>query len=242
MYHVADAHYYVPTDAVEALPRGCTPAEFVLRSSEAGAEPPYQALPLQTLVQSFLDGPSPQLLLVLGEPGLGKTAFTWLTAGRCLRSFNQWATSKGPKRPSVSPWIPVVLDLKDYCVSELQGLLPRVLVNKFGMPRAAVESLQQGHHLPEDTWLTRLVVFCDGFDELKVQEGEPSIRDFVGTLCGGEWAASCLKVVVTSRESVLAEQGEEGAVFGDRYARAVMLPFSHAKVSAANAWLWFGMP
>ena len=115
--------------------------------------------------------------------------------------------------------------------------MPRLLAERHHLSQDAVRCLASGVPLPGQGVITRLAVFCDGFDELRAEASavasvaaREALRDFRGTLCGGAWATSAVKVVVTSRESRLVGRGEEEAVFGPDYARLVMLPFSLAKV------------
>ncbi len=103
-----------------------------------------------------------------------------------------------------------------------------------------VRRLRLGVPLPGTTRPARLVVFCDGFDELRAEvDARQSVavrrdlRDFVATVCGGPaalWAPGTLKLVVTARDSRLSGRGDENRVFG-AHARRVLLPLSKAKVS-----------
>jgi hypothetical protein len=254
--HSADVHYYVPPDVVESLPSGYTPLDFVTdldarMAAAAGATSPGTTTsttstpttstpttstptPMKDAAAAFFEGPAP-LLLVLGEPGLGKTVFTWMTAWGLLQAP---APTQGKRKgaPQGSPWLPLVIDLKEHTASALRGLLPTLLSTKFGLGPAAVASLAQGECLPGQATPTRLAVFCDGFDELKTEKGGAGtnvswqeLRNFHATLCGGAWDTGAVKVVVTSRESRLLG-ADEKVVFGPEYARLVLLPFSVLKV------------
>ena len=100
MHHVADAHYYVAPDAVREVPSGTPPAEYVKQLDAAGDSTPGDTgvvRPLETAVGAFFDSPTP-LLLVLGEPGMGKTVFTWRTAHRWHRQYQAALRSPGPGR------------------------------------------------------------------------------------------------------------------------------------------------
>ena len=67
-----------------------------------------------------------RLLLLLGEAGSGKSMFTWLTAQQRLTEFEAFERGLGAQGGVASecPWIPVVIDLKRYRMSQLMGLLP----------------------------------------------------------------------------------------------------------------------
>jgi hypothetical protein len=142
------------------------------------------------------------------------------------------------QRAAAAGWVPVVLDLKEHKVSVLTGVLGQHLL-RCGVPDETVRRMARceppyGHALP-----VKLAVFCDGFDELQVDDpaARSALRDFAGTLCGGPgaaWPAAVLRVVVTTRGSALTGAHDEAAVFngadGSKHARLVVLPFSDAKV------------
>ncbi len=224
-FHVAEAEYYVPPDAVPEVPGTMTPTELVA-ALEGRAEGTSGTLPtpgpLVYAADAFFAGASQQVLVVVGEPGAGKSVFTWLQAHR--------AADAG--------WVPVVLDLKEHKVSALAGVLPRHLL-RCGVPEHAVTCLAKGTPPPGHTAPVKLAVFCDGFDELLIDNpaARSALRDFVGVLCGrsGEaWPTTVLRVVVTTRGSVLASAHDEANVFnradGTKHARRVVLPFSDTKV------------
>ena len=143
--------------------------------------------------------------------------------------------------------MPIVLELKEFGVGEVRGLLPRWLMDPrgCGLQEGVVARLREGRPcLGSPTrGPTRLVVFCDGFDELRGQGAveafdtfSPQVGDFVTALCGGaghRWPPSVLKVVVTSRESRLAGRGAEDRAFGS-HTRLMLLPFTRAKVRACG--------
>jgi hypothetical protein len=224
-FHVAEAEYYVPPDAVPDVPGAMTPTELVA-ALEGRAEGTSGTLPtpspLASAADAFFAGSAQQVLVVVGEPGAGKSVFTWLQAHR--------AADAG--------WVPVVLDLKEHKVSALAGALPRHLLH-CGVPDHTVHCLASGTAPPGNTAPVKLAVFCDGFDELQIDDpaARSALRDFAGTLCGGPgaaWPAVVLRVVVTTRGSALASTHDEAVVFnkadGTKHARRVVLPFSDAKV------------
>jgi hypothetical protein len=226
-FHVAEAEYYVPPDAVAEVPGTTTPTELVA-ALECRAEGTSGTLPnpspLASAADAFFAGSSQQVLVVLGEPGTGKSVFAWQQAHR--------AADAG--------WVPVVLDLKEHKVSALAGVLPRHLL-RCGVPDHTVHCLAKGTRPPGHTGPFKLAVFCDGLDELQMDDpaARSALRDFAGTLCGGPgeaWPATVLRVVVTTRGSVLASAHDEANVFngagGTKHARQVVLPFSDAKVRA----------
>jgi hypothetical protein len=224
-FHVAEAEYYVPPDAVAEAPGTMTPTELVA-ALEGGDEGTSGTLPtpgpLASAADAFFAGSSQQVLVVVGEPGAGKSVFAWQQA----------------RRAADAGWVPVVLDLKDHKVSALAGVLPRHLL-RCGVPDHTVHCLAKGTPPPGHTTPFKLAVFCDGFDELQIDDpaARSALRDFAGTLCdgpGAAWSAAVLRVVVTTRGSALASAHDEAAVFnradGTKHARRVVLPFSDAKV------------
>jgi hypothetical protein len=223
-YHVAEADYYVPSDAVHEVPGTMTPTELV--AARDGGEAVAGCGPVGPLSAAadeiFLASAQQQVLVVVGEPGMGKTVFTWLQA----------------QRAADAGWVPVVLDMKEYRVTALAGMLPRHLV-RCGVPDHTVTCLERGVGPPGHVTPVKLAVFCDGFDELQIDDpaARAALRDFAGTLCGGPgaaWPAAVLRVVVTTRGSALTSAHDEATVFsradGTKHVRRVVLPFSDAKV------------
>jgi hypothetical protein len=227
-YRVGEAERYVPPDAVTDVPGRMTPTELVtaLETRGGGDAGGWGTLPnpspLASEVDSFFAGSSQQVLLVVGEPGAGKSVFTWLQA----------------QRVADAGWVPVVLDLKEHKVSTLAGALPRHL-QRCGVPDPTVTCLARGTPPPGHTAPVKLAVFCDGFDQLQidVRVARSALQDLAGTLCGGPgaaWPAAVLRVVVTTRGSALTSAHDEATVFyradGTKHARCVVLPFSDTKV------------
>ncbi len=279
MDHAGSMHFYVEPRVVEEVPRGLSAGEFVAAGDSPRTEPALDVLgvappalppspplppppqlpdtpgpmPLLSAAAQFLSSSEDHTLVVLGEPGCGKSTFLWeLGRGLCHPSSlpRFLDTPVGCLRPGdTAPWVPVALELKRYREGELHGLLPRVV----GDARGGCLSPDSLGRLP-GCGLVRLVVLCDGFDEIQQDGGYSgggsgsdsaagswgkaglaagtsrraclSLRD---TLCGSDplwrWAPGQLKVVVTTRENRLWGRGDEDVVFG-RHRRLVLLPFS----------------
>ena len=231
-YHVAAAEYYVAPDAVADVPGVMTPTELVAalealdRGESVGSsgDPFPTPGPLSAAADGLLGAAgTQQVLVVVGEPGTGKTEFTWRQA----------------QRAADAGWVPVVLDLKEHKVSALAGALPRHLRDRCDLPELIVDCLARGVAPPGHAAPVKLAVFCDGFDELQVDDpaARAALRDFAGTLCGhpgAAWPAAVLRVVVTTRGNALAGTHDEAAVFDSagvaKHARQVVLPFSDVKV------------
>jgi hypothetical protein len=92
-------------------------------------------------IHALLHSPTyPQLSVLVGHAGSGKSAFVWRCAREALRAYDSLLaayasehsepSSSAPKLaedtcPSAVLWVPVVLDLKQYAVTDLAGALPR---------------------------------------------------------------------------------------------------------------------
>jgi hypothetical protein len=233
--HRSELFYYVePAVVVGDVPHGfASPGEYVVhldKGAATGAPASYVSSLLSDDSGELLaDGG--QTLVLLGDAGSGKSTFAWQLAARLL-DVNLCDLLARPLPNTTSAafpiCVPLYVELKFYQTTELHGLLQRCLVAA-GVGQAAIDALRsQDPSHP----LVRLLVLADGFDELR---GDPSVvRDFVGTICGGElWAASILTVIVTSRENRLGDRRVEALTFGSAgpFKRMVMLPFSRSRVS-----------
>jgi hypothetical protein len=177
---------------------------------------------------------SDRLMLLLGEPGSGKSMFTWYSSQSYLQQYQEYLTAMVTQPHTLSPWIPVVIDLKEHKLSEVNGLLPRYLKDSCGLSESVIRQLRCGPST------ARFVVFCDGFDELKAEASDKLTRevrngfsDFAASLCGGSelaWPLHSLKVVVTCRENRFNGRKEEDALFG-KHRRRLLLPFRSAQIS-----------
>jgi hypothetical protein len=231
-HRVGEAKNYVPPHAVPDVPGAMTPTELVVAQDQGEAGARGDALPTPRLLSAaadeFFAGPQ-QVLVVVGESGTGKTLFTWQQA----------------KRAVGAGWVPVVLDLKEYRVSELAGALPQHL-QRCGVPEHVMNCLARGEPTSGHPDPVKLAVFCDGFDEVRtdVPADRAALRDFAGTLCGrpgAAWPAALLRMVVTTRGNAFLSAQDEAAVFdtpgGDKHARLVIAPFSSAMVSSHHPHL-----
>ena len=54
-------------------------------------------------------------MLLLGDPGVGKSLFAWHSTQSLLEGA----------KTSDTQWLPIVIELKDYRMSEIKDLLPR---------------------------------------------------------------------------------------------------------------------
>jgi hypothetical protein len=255
--HAAELHYYVQPLVVEEPPQQLSTGEYVAKLEAGDSGVPDVTRSLSEEAADFLASAAPadRLLLLLGEAGSGKSMFTWLTARRLLDEYDvcvaalldaavttagaSSGASEGAVPASVL-WVPLVVDLKNYKMSELRGLLPRYLMEACNLSEPAVLDLRRSVPFPGLTGVVpRLLLLCDGFDELQAEGDEAAtklargaLENIVAVLCGGPdsaWPHDALKVVVTCRESRLAGRSDESKVFG-KHRRRILLPFNTKQV------------
>jgi hypothetical protein len=237
--HADSLGCYVDPAVVAEVPMGLSPIEYVARVEASQVED--ESSPLAHQLEAFMSNDGQRLLLLLGEAGCGKSMFTWLQAQSRVESV--LGSLRTPTASAVDalgfqlPWAPLVLDLLRFkavgIASEshagLQNCLSQYLTKDCGLPPPVVDMLRRGRPF-RDRPVLRLLVLCDGFDELQgAADMVSSVTDFVSTICGGHhWSNCSMKVVVTCRDGRLT-RSDEDTVFPGRL-RRVILPFSTPRV------------
>jgi hypothetical protein len=225
-------HYYIEPATVEEVP-----IYFVsLPDYMAAMDAADSARLLSVAVDTFLRDDVCQTMVLLGDAGAGKSTFCWQMGQRLLSAGVQCYLDTPVSRLGgvVLPWIPIVIELKSMRSSQLRGLLPRLLMETYRIPPEVIVALNRQ---PRGNGAVRLLLFCDGYDELVLDQ--PGLN-LTATLCGGEdlcWSAGVLKVVVTSRPNRLRDRVEEQSVFGP-HQRCLLLPFTKARVRQSGLGLF----
>ncbi len=230
----ADLHYYIEPAVVEDLPPGVS----VLQRAQQLDGREETAKTLSDNVAAFMSTEH-QSLVVLGDAGAGKSTFCLLQCQRLLdQGISTWLNtpvSRLPKGAALS-WIPILIELKAHKVSELPGLLQKLLVERLSLRPDMVEALR--HQVPS-RHAVRLLLLVDGYDELQ-QDAVAPVRNLLTMLCGGEgrlWPTWLLKCVFTSRPNRLSGRADEAAVFGS-CKRCDLLPFTKGQVCSRVILAW----
>jgi len=238
--HIQSLEFYLPPTVIKALPEKMTLEELMLNlntfasackaKSEQKDETavPKDTLPERfnpiTVIDQFLNRDE-SLLLLLGEPGTGKTLSTLQVTWRLTQQF-QFSVSD--QRIS-QHWLPIYIELNQFSVRDLNGLIEHQL-QKYGLNDAAIRKLKQAS--PHQTEEPKVLLILDGYDELR-QEDNSNRYEHTGLFkrIGGEgWKKGQLKILVTCRRRYLVSESEERMIFGvgqyKRYQRFELLPFT----------------
>ncbi len=220
--------YYISPFVVQELPPNTSATAFVSEwdraaSGATGRVFAFAPEPLDRVEASFFSDrtSAKQLLLLIGEGGTGKSTCLMQLGNRLLADCEKHLPVS-PANHQPMPWTPLLVELRRYSVADLFNLLPLHL-ERCGVDPGVVDALRQGAvPLCGGAPALRLVLLCDGADEMvDGGDGADVLRDFVARVCGGvAWPNSTLRVVVTSR----------GYVLSDCPVRRVLLPFGRAQV------------
>jgi hypothetical protein len=100
-------------------------------------------------VEAYLHSNGP-LLLLLGYPGSGKSLFSWFSTRALLLDYQRQhtllRTSNSNSTVTVNTnallWLPIVIELKHYRLSDIGGLLVRYLRDTCGLTEEEVRAMQ----------------------------------------------------------------------------------------------------
>ncbi len=255
-HRVKSLEFYLPPTVIKKLPEKITLDELMMALNKSpreetkttgSAKTKEEKYPIKTqedkaaevalperfdaiaVIDQFLTAEE-SVLLLLGEPGAGKSLSMWQAARRRLELFKP--NMRGDEISRC--WLPIVIELNAFKLSELAGLIDRQLRKKYGLDEKAVVKLKQTTR--GQTAEPKVLLMLDGYDEL-IQTEDRNRREYSELFkrIGGEgWNAGQLKVIVTCRRRFLANDNEERMIFGvgsyQRYQRYELLPFTQEQI------------
>jgi serine/threonine protein kinase len=142
-----DVKYYVPPDVVDRVPESMSVAEYVgkLEAQNMVVNQPTQ--PLSATVEEYLQS-SNAVLLLLEDTDNEVLLCSWFSSQALLPEYARQMTSLNPDSSNVSMgtesalWLPIVIELKHYCLSDIGGLLVRYLRDTCGLTEEEVRAMQ----------------------------------------------------------------------------------------------------
>ena len=181
-------------------------------------------------VDGFLSSDE-SMLALLGEPGAGKSLFSWYSSQSRLHTYQALAESTELDQ---TPWVPLVIELKYYKLSDLKDIIPRYLKLKetCDLSDAEITALQT-----DTKTAHRLMIVFDGFDELKQDASDAAklFTDLYASSGAKAWRAGQVKTIVTCRVRHLPDEHTERTYFGvgarDHYRRRILLSFRSSQMA-----------
>ncbi len=172
-------------------------------------------------------------MLLLGEPGCGKSTVLFRVAQRALKDWHEiLSTPISRLRFNDLPWLPLFVELKQCKPENLEGMLPRLLKEQYHYSDDVVTHVISAlSHASASKPRLRILLMCDGLDELQGACADIG-GDFLTTIVGSAdvvLPGAAFKMVVTSRESAFSCTAEEVRLFRP-CERKVLLPFSDTQV------------
>ena len=223
--------YYIRPDVVNHVPDSMSAAEFVSKMETKEIE--NKSRPLLAEVEDYLQSDE-SMMLLLGDPGAGKSLFAWYSTQSRLQDYQRVLEGV---HSADTPWLPIVIELKHYRMSEIKGLLPRYLSEHCKLSSEEQVAIQQDKN-PKH----RILLVLDGFDELRQEDHnqaeqiKKTFEDCLSTCGANAWYFGQVKVVVTCRLRHIPDTGVEKRYFGHGIEKAfrhrVILPFSSAQIDS----------
>lgn len=228
----SDTELYIGACGVPMLPGGSSALEYAreLDRPRGNAGTVVAPTELSSKARDFVSG-NGRLLVILGDAGTGKSMFLRMV----VREYRKRAeermaspTTVGLGDPVEPVLLPLLIVLKARSLTSLEGLVVEEL-KQSGWTQDMIDAFAKQELLAPTA---RLLVLCDGFDEL--EGGDVSqIADIGSLVCHGI-PPTLVSLILTSRESRIGGRVEESRLFGcaghSDYGRIVILPFSRAKV------------
>ena len=229
----SDLEFYITPKLIERLPD--SPKEMnrlvELSKEEQKGKDKVVILEIEEIVENFLS--KANILLLLGDPGAGKSLLLWhLIKQRLVFLSSELKETKEEKTAELlQQWLPIYLELKNYTVDGLRKAISDYIKGPFGK-FLGTQACEKFESKPDEkSSEPKLLVILDSWDELQNLEENAQMIGDIYNHCMQNFDPERLKMIVSSRRHCFSRT-QELKIFGDDKSkhRYELIPFNQRQM------------